>query len=161
MDWNSDNFTEMNFKIGEVASMFDISTKTLRIYDQIGLLKPSYTNGESGYRYYNPNQLSRLEVILNLKKIGFSLKEIALFVNGEVSNNEITTIFQNKYIQLQSTIDTLQYNMELIEVMISSVKQGPLIQDQLTEQRRAILLSKLTCLENAKLEESLTQILWL
>ncbi|ABX41832.1 MerR family transcriptional regulator [Lachnoclostridium phytofermentans] len=161
MDMKSVNFTEMSFKIGEVAAMFDISTKTLRIYDRIGLLKPSSIDGESGYRYYSPNQISRLEVILNLKRVGFSLSEISLFVNGDISNNEIATIFRKKHTQLQSMVDSLEYNMELIEDMISSLKQGTLIQDKLTEQERAILLSRVTCLENAKLEESLTQILWL
>lgn len=161
MDMKSHDFTEMSYKIGEVAAMFDISTKTLRIYDQIGLLKPSSIHGESGYRYYSSNQISRLEVILNLKRVGFSLKEISLFINGEISNNEIVTRFQNKHIQLQSIVDSLQYNMELIEDMISSSKQGTLIHDQLTEQEKALLLSRVTCLENAKLEESLTQILWL
>ena len=157
----SDNCTELSFKIGEVAAMFDISTKTLRIYDRMGLLKPSSINGESGYRYYSPDQLSRLEVIFNLKRLGFSLREISLFVNGEISNNEIVGIFQNKYIQLQVMVDSLKYNMELIEDMVASLKQGTLIHDQLTEQKRAILLSRVTCLENAKLEEALTQILWL
>jgi DNA-binding transcriptional MerR regulator len=157
----SDIFSEMSFKIGEVAEMFDISTKTLRIYDRIGLLKPSSIDSESGYRYYSPNQISRLEVILNLKRVGFSLKEISLFVNGDISNNEIATIFRNKYIEHQRMVDSLQYNMELIEDMISSVKQGTLIRDPLTEQEKAILLSRVTCLGNAKLEESLTQILWL
>jgi CubicO group peptidase (beta-lactamase class C family) len=79
MDMNFNQFTEMNFKIGEVAAMFEISTKTLRIYDRLGLLKPSCINGERGYRYYSPDQIRRLEVILNLKKVGFSLKEINSF----------------------------------------------------------------------------------
>ncbi|MDF2802639.1 MAG: transcriptional regulator, MerR family, partial [Anaerocolumna sp.] len=129
----TDTFTEMSFRIGDVAAMFDISTKTLRIYDRIGLLKPSIINVENGYRYYTPNQLSTLEVILNLKKVGFSLKEISLFVNGDVDNAQMVTTFQNKQMQLQSILDTLQYNIELIEDMVSSIKQGTLIKDQLTD----------------------------
>jgi len=137
----TDTFTEMSFRIGDVAAMFDISTKTLRIYDRIGLLKPSIINVENGYRYYTPNQLSTLEVILNLKKVGFSLKVISLFVNGDVDNAQMVTTFQNKQMQLQSILDTLQYNIELIEDMVSSIKQGTLIKDQLTDQQKAVLLS--------------------
>jgi DNA-binding transcriptional MerR regulator len=132
----TDTFTEMSFRIGDVAAMFDISTKTLRIYDRIGLLKPSIINVENGYRYYTPNQLSTLEVILNLKKVGFSLKEISLFVNGDVDNAQMVTTFQNKQMQLQSILDTLQYNIELIEDMVSSIKQGTLIKDQLTDHKK-------------------------
>ena len=39
------------FSIGEIAKMFDISTQTLRLYDRIDLLKPTFINKESGYRY--------------------------------------------------------------------------------------------------------------
>lgn len=161
MAGKSDNITKMYFKIGEVAVMFGISTKTLRIYDRIGLLKPSYTILENGYRYYSPDQLSRLEVILNLKKVGFSLKEISLIVTSEVSNNEIVAIFQNKHVQLHTMVDHLQHNMEILEDMVTSLKQGTLIHDQLTEQENALLLSRISCLENSELEESLSQILWL
>jgi DNA-binding transcriptional MerR regulator len=140
-------------KIKNIIGVPKFKMIILRIYNRIGLLKPSSINGESGYRYYSPKQISCLEIILNLKKIGFSLNEISQFVNAEVNNSEIVTIFQNKLTQLQSTLDTVQYNIELIEDMISSLKQGALIHDQLTGQHKAILLSRITCLGNEKLEE--------
>lgn len=130
-------------------------------YDQIGLLKPSYIISENGYRYYNSSQLSHLEIILKLKKVGFSLKEISLIINSKISDNEIVTIFQNKHVQLHTLVNNLQHNMALIEDMVSSLKQGTLIHDHLTEQEKAILLSRISCLENSELEEFLSQILWL
>jgi DNA-binding transcriptional MerR regulator len=155
------DFSEMSFKIGEVAAMFDISTKTLRLYDRLGLLKPNYIDKESGYRYYNAEQISCLEIILNFKKLGFSLKDISYFLNVDINNNDLLTKFQNKQLELQNEINTAQYNIELIEGIMQDLNQGSLTHRQLTEQQRALLLSRITCLENTPLEESLAQILWL
>ena len=40
------------FQIGEVAKMYHLSVGTLRHYEQVGLLKPEYTDPATGYRYY-------------------------------------------------------------------------------------------------------------
>ena len=53
----------MEYSIREVAEMTGVSTRTLRYYDEIGLLKPLYTN-DSGYRYYGEEELNRLQQIL-------------------------------------------------------------------------------------------------
>lgn len=64
------------YSIGEVAKLKGTTLKTLRYYDEIGLLKPSYTNPENGYRYYSFQQLFTLEFILMLKNSGVSLDKI-------------------------------------------------------------------------------------
>ena len=59
----------MEYSIREVAKMTGVSTRTLRYYDAIGLLKPLYTN-DSGYRYYGEEELDRLQQILFIKNAG-------------------------------------------------------------------------------------------
>ena len=61
--------------ITELAKLKKITSETLRHYDRIGLLKPDHIS-ESGHRYYSIRQYERLGTILELKKIGMSLKEI-------------------------------------------------------------------------------------
>ncbi len=63
--------------IGEFSRICRVSTKTLRYYDQIGLLKPEHVSKESGYRYYEMIQMERLLFIMKLKQYQFSLPEIA------------------------------------------------------------------------------------
>ena len=48
------------FQIGDVAKMFHISVGSLRRYEQAGLLKPEYTDPETGYRYYSARQFEVL-----------------------------------------------------------------------------------------------------
>jgi len=64
--------------IGEFSRISRVSTKTLRYYDQIGLLKPGYVSRKSGYRYYDVSQLRDMLLIARLKQYQFSLPEIAV-----------------------------------------------------------------------------------
>lgn len=64
------------YQIGLFSKINHITTKTLRHYDEIGLLKPDHVDYLTGYRYYTSEQLPRLHQILSLKKLGLSLGEI-------------------------------------------------------------------------------------
>ena len=70
------NYESDQISIGEMAELFNISTRTLRLYHDMGLLIPQHINNENGYRYYSRNQFQRLEKILQMKAIGLSLKQI-------------------------------------------------------------------------------------
>ncbi|MFD1413774.1 MerR family transcriptional regulator [Oceanobacillus jeddahense] len=63
------------YSIGEVAKEINITVRTLRYYDEINLLKPSYT-AESGYRFYSNENIITLQRIIALKELGFPLNEI-------------------------------------------------------------------------------------
>ena len=64
------------YQIGDVSKICNISVKTLRYYDEIGLLKPNKIDIQSNYRYYTNDQLTLVIVIKHFKEAGFSLKEI-------------------------------------------------------------------------------------
>ncbi|KPN18417.1 MULTISPECIES: MerR family transcriptional regulator [Arthrobacter] len=64
------------FSVQDVARLAGVSSRTLRHYDAIGLLKPSRT-GANGYRYYGSRSLVRLQRILLLRQLGLGLPEIA------------------------------------------------------------------------------------
>lgn len=61
--------------IGDVAALFDVTTKTLRHYEKLGLLEPE--REENGYRLYGPEDVLRVQRIRQLQSLGLSLKEIA------------------------------------------------------------------------------------
>lgn len=67
--------------VAEVSTLTGISVRTLHYYDAIGLLKPAHVT-EAGYRYYDDAALERLYLILLLREIGFSLKEIGKFLDA-------------------------------------------------------------------------------
>ena len=63
-------------RIGEFSKKTGASVKTLRYYDQIGLLKPSEIDVFTNYRYYGESELQNYKRIEYLKKLGFTLEEI-------------------------------------------------------------------------------------
>ena len=63
------------YTTGEFARMAHVTIRTIRYYDKKGLLKPSFIN-ESGYRMYSDEDFLKLQKILSLKYLGFSLNEI-------------------------------------------------------------------------------------
>lgn len=64
------------FTIGEMAKLHNVTMKTLRYYDEIGILEPIEVDASNGYRYYSTEQFEQLNTIQYLKKLGFPLKEI-------------------------------------------------------------------------------------
>ena len=63
-------------KIGDFSQMMQVTVKTLRHYEQKGLLKPDEVDEWTGYRYYTVEQMQRLNNIRKLQQLGFSLDEI-------------------------------------------------------------------------------------
>lgn len=59
--------------IGEFSKICKVTTRTLRHYDEIGLIKPRFVNEENGYRFYETNQIRDMLLVSRLKEYDFSL----------------------------------------------------------------------------------------
>ena len=70
------------YKIGMFAAMNHVTVKTLRFYEEQGLLLPALIHPETGYRYYTLSQMAVLHQITALKLAGFTLEEIAHIHSG-------------------------------------------------------------------------------
>ena len=62
--------------IGELSQVSKVTVKTIRYYQELGILNPVNIDAATGYRYYDHSSYSRINSILTLKKFGFTLKEI-------------------------------------------------------------------------------------
>jgi DNA-binding transcriptional MerR regulator len=70
-------------RIGEFASLTGLSVKTLRFYDEIGLLMPASVGSHTGYRLYSADQVERARYSLSLRQFGLTLAEIkAILATG-------------------------------------------------------------------------------
>ena len=94
-------------KIGEFSKMMQVTVKTLRYYEQKGLLLPSEVDEWTGYRYYSIYQMQRLNIIRGLQQQGFTLEEIKeLLEDGEQmpSIDQLTQKIEETEHQLQLLI---------------------------------------------------------
>lgn len=99
------------YKINELATLSNISTRTLRYYDQIGLLKPSKIN-ESNYRLYDNDAVDKLQTILFYKELGYDLKQIIKIVNN--SSFDIQDSLQNHLNELMCKRDHIDGLIDLV-----------------------------------------------
>lgn len=94
------------YSTGKFAKLANVTERTIRYYDKIGLLKPSFVM-ENGYRYYTDEDLLKLQRIISLKNLGFSLEEIYPM-----------TLKNDK----QSLEDSLKLQIELVNKKIHSLE---------------------------------------
>ena len=93
-------------RIGDFATIFDINIKTVRYYESIGLILPAYVDIYSGYRYFNEENIKRMNEIIALKELGFSLEEIKYF-NEEDIKKKIND-YEEKILNIKDQIKNLK-----------------------------------------------------
>lgn len=95
------------YSIGQISMILGVSTRTLRYYDNIGLLKPEYINSQNGYRFYNKKQIGHIKKILKLKDAGLSLNEIKnIFL--ETNNKKYNEILEKRSEIIKKEIEELK-----------------------------------------------------
>ena len=92
------------FRIGEFAQIAQVSTRQLRHYDQLGLLRPLTTDAVTGYRYYSMRQLPRLNAILALKELGLTLDQIGSQLENEITASELRGMLTMKRAQIEQLL---------------------------------------------------------
>ena len=80
------------FTIGDFARHGRVSVRMLRHYDATGLLRPAHVDPISGYRHYTAAQLARLNRIIALKDLGFTLQQVRDIVEEKVDTDELLSL---------------------------------------------------------------------
>ncbi|OZH51919.1 transcriptional regulator [Hydrocoleum sp. CS-953] len=99
-------------KIGQVAAVSGLPIKTIRYYEDMGLLKPSVERSQSGYRLFEESVLGRLSFIKRAKSLGLSLREISEILvirdRGELPCREVKQKLASKVQEITSQIEALE-----------------------------------------------------
>lgn len=111
------------FAIGEFSRLAQVTIKTLRHYDEAGLLKPARVDPDSGYRYYSAQQLPRLHRILVLKELGFTLEQVRLLLNEGVSGTELNGMLRLRQAEQAERLREEQFRLRQIETMIQAIQK--------------------------------------
>jgi len=105
-------------KIGEVANHSEIPVKTIRYYEEIGLLVPATTRSESGYRLFNPSVLNRLAFIKRAQSLGLSLREIQELLEVHDSG-ELPCGAVKQHLLLK--VEAITHQIEALEILKSEL----------------------------------------
>lgn len=107
------------YSTGKFAKLANVTERTIRYYDKIGLLKPSFVM-KNGYRRYTQSDLLKLQKILSLKHMGFSLEEIYPMVSKE---QNIKESFSMQIDLLDTQIKHLQVIRDSMESLVQNVDE--------------------------------------
>jgi DNA-binding transcriptional MerR regulator len=110
-------------RIGDFSKLSRVSVKTLRFYDEMGLLKPIEVDRFTGYRYYEFDQLPRLYRILALKDLGFSLEEIGRLLEGELSTEQMRGMLRLRQAEIRQRMEEESERLERVELWLRQIEQ--------------------------------------
>ncbi len=106
------------FRIGEISRLYHIGVDSLRYYEELGLIHPH--RGESGYRMYSMEDIWRLNVIRELRELGFPMERIRQYLDCHTVDTtldllrEEQAMLQQKLEQLQKTQTNVARRMEIL-----------------------------------------------
>lgn len=116
------------FKVGDFSKLSRVSVKMLRHYDEIGLLKPAWVDPATDYRYYAAEQLPRLNRILALKDLGFTLDQIAglLRAGDDLTAEQLQALLAEKRAQIELELQRQQARLAAVEARLRQIAaKGP------------------------------------
>lgn len=116
--------------IGKVSKLKNVSIKSLRYYDRIGILKPAFVNEQTNYRYYTQEQLYLLDAITLCIKLGIPLKDL----NGYVENGSINLqkllydgkiLAEEKIMEIHNCLEALQDTLQQLSGSFNGMAKIP------------------------------------
>lgn len=108
------------YKIGEISKLYEIGPDSLRYYEELGLLNPK--RGENGYRMYSLHDMWRLNVIRDLRRLGFSMEQIGTYI----SNRNIETtkkLMKDEISIIEQQIATLEKLKRDVKERLSTLEE--------------------------------------
>ncbi len=123
------------FSIGEFSELFGVDVQTLRYYDSIGLLVPAHRDAGSGYRKYRFDQVYHFASIRYLKRLGYSLKQIQLFLASRSLEHTMGQLrtqseqLKQRWTELMNIDSAIQRKLEFVK------KQLPFVDFQIVTRK--------------------------
>jgi DNA-binding transcriptional MerR regulator len=106
------------FRIGEFSRLSRVSVRMLRHYDQLGVLRPTHTDSFTNYRYYSADQLPRLNRILALRDLGFSLDQISGMLDEELPYEQMLGMLKLRQAEIEQQMEMEQLRLRRLEARI-------------------------------------------
>ena len=108
--------------IGEFARLGAVSVRTLRHYDEIGLLRPAKVDPDTGYRGYSAGQLGQLNRIVALKELGLSLAQVRQLLGG-ITLAELRGMLMLRRAQLEQELEAHRIQLLGVEARLRYIER--------------------------------------
>ncbi|WP_144119664.1 MerR family transcriptional regulator [Catellatospora sichuanensis] len=134
------------FTIGDFAKLGGVSVRMLRHYDALGLLPPASVDPVSGYRLYRADQLWRLNKLVALKGLGFTLQQVQTILDDQVPVAELRGMLRLRREELAAQVAADTARLAMVEARLRMIeKEGHMAtQDVTVKQIAPIRVAELT-----------------
>jgi DNA-binding transcriptional MerR regulator len=109
-------------RIGDFSKLAQVPVATLRYYDQLGLLKPARVDEFTEYRYYDVEQLPRLNRILALKDLGFTLEQIERLLDDNISVKELRAMLIMRQADAEREVAEVQARLMRVATRLREIE---------------------------------------
>ncbi|WP_353893653.1 MerR family transcriptional regulator [Proteinivorax hydrogeniformans] len=133
------------YTIGEISKLYDISTDSLRYYEEKGLIKPKRDNND--YRIYTLDNIWRLNIIKDLRKLNFSTRQIKNYLEERSASNTLK-LMEKKVELIEKEIEPLIRTKNNLKQKIDHIKELKKIQKEETIEIKNIKSRKILLLED-------------
>jgi len=111
------------YSIGQFAVMTKIPARTLRYYDELGLLPPAKVDYSNSYRYYDESSLLRAQQVLIYRSCGFSLEKIRELIEQAQGSRDLKMILTAQLSVLDRKIEEIHAGRSVIHTIIQSLEE--------------------------------------
>jgi DNA-binding transcriptional MerR regulator len=115
------------YGIGTVARLAQVSVRTLRHYDDLGLLTPAWADPVTGYRYYAPDQVLRLHRILVLRDLGVPLSQVGQLIDDDVSVEHLRGILRLRQAEARARVAAQSDQLRRVEIRLAQLEEASMI----------------------------------
>jgi DNA-binding transcriptional MerR regulator len=112
------------FSIGEFSRVSGLTIKTLRFYHEEGLLAPAHVDPQSGYRYYDPQQIELARTIAFLRRLEIPLAEIKSLLESKNAGEDILDLLERQKTAIQKRIVQYKKLSKQLDRFISNERRS-------------------------------------
>jgi F-type H+-transporting ATPase subunit beta len=111
------------YRIGQFARLCRVSVATLRHYNELDLLRPSYIDPFTSYRYYTAQQVPDLNRILAYKELGLSLDDIRSLLHEHISTGQLRALLREKQAAIRQHMRDEQAQLDRIAMRLLQIER--------------------------------------
>jgi len=132
-----------HYHIGEFAEFCGVSAKTLRFYDEVGVLRPASVDPRTGYRRYLPQQLEQMASIIALKNLGVPLAQVREFTAKRGGSADRRAILNNLKRKIEHSIQTATRSLNWINAALGELDKGQSPISVIVKRRPAVRVASI------------------
>lgn len=111
-------------RIGELAHHTRVSVRMLRHYDRLGLVVPEHVEPGSGYRFYAASQIGRVNALVALRELGFTLEQVGTFLADATEVGDLLELLRRRRDELEQQIATDTRRLAEVGRRLRSIERG-------------------------------------